>query len=162
MSTRSQIATGVTKALCGEQASVSVDDETLVRADTHSTVQQSTLQPLQSQDQSRRISSTLNNLDISRLAYNVSSRFKDYKYDGSLEKAISEYIAEYDAVAKDFELVLALKLRFFHVIFSGSAKRFYFAQVEPVAISYTDANFACAMSLTRHLDSNAYCKWYRP
>jgi hypothetical protein len=81
----------------------------------------------------------LNNLDLSRISHNVSSRFKDYKYDGSLEKPISEYIAEYDAVAKDFDLVLANKLRFFHVIFSGSAKRFYFAQVEPVAESYTDA-----------------------
>jgi hypothetical protein len=76
---------------------------------------------------------------MSRLAHNVSSRFKDYKCDGSLEKPISEYIVEYDAVAKDFDLVLALKLRFFHLIFSGSANRFYFAQVEPVAISYTDA-----------------------
>jgi hypothetical protein len=50
-----------------------------------------------------------------------------------------QYIAEYDAVAKDFDLVLAHKLRFFHVIFSGSAKRFYFAQVEPEATSCTDA-----------------------
>jgi hypothetical protein len=146
-----KIATGGRKSPY-EQASVSVDDEILVRshtetgyippsptADTHSIVQQSTLQPLQSQDQSRGISSTLSNLDMSRLAHNVSSRLKDYKYDGSLEKPISEYIAEYDAVAKDFDLVLALKLRFYHVIFSGSAKRFYFAEVEPVATSYTDA-----------------------
>jgi hypothetical protein len=113
-----------------------VDDEALVRsrtqtgyiplsqtADTHSTVQ-STLQPLQCQDQSRRTTSALNNLDMSGLAHNVSSRFKDYKYDGSLEKTSSEYIAEYDAVAKDYDLVLAHKLRFFHVFFSGSAKRF--------------------------------------
>jgi hypothetical protein len=146
-----KIATGVTKALYGEQASVSVDDEALVRshtqtdhtthsptADSHSAVQ-STLQPLQSQEQLRGTTSTLNNFDMSRLAHNVSSRFKDYKYDGSLEKPISEYIAEYDAVARDFDLVLAHKLRFFHVVFSGSAKRFYFAQVEPVTTSYTDA-----------------------
>jgi hypothetical protein len=76
---------------------------------------------------------------MSRLAHNVSSRFKDYKYDGSLEKLISEFIPEYDAVAKDFDLVLALMLRFCHVIFLGSAKRFYFAQVEPVSTFYTDA-----------------------
>jgi hypothetical protein len=33
--------------------------------------------------------------------------------------------------------VLAYKLRFFHVIFSGSAKRLYFVQNEPVATSYS-------------------------
>jgi hypothetical protein len=125
-----KIATGVTKAIYGEQASVSVDDETLVRshtqsdhvlrsptADSHSAVQ-SILPPLQSQDQLTRTTSTMNNLDLSRLAHNVSSRFKDYKYDGSLEKLIYKYISEYDAVGKDFDLVLAHKLRFFHVIFS--------------------------------------------
>jgi hypothetical protein len=101
-----KIATGVTKLIYGEQMSVSVDCEALVRShtrkdhvlrsptsDSHSVVQ-SILPPLQSQDQSTRTTSTLNNLDISRLAHNVSSRLKDYKYDDSLEKPISEYIAE--------------------------------------------------------------------
>jgi hypothetical protein len=66
------------------------------------------------------------------------SETTDYKYNCSLEESISEYIAEYDAVAKDFELTLDLKLRFFHVIFSSSAKRFSFSKVEQAAVSYTD------------------------
>ena len=113
---------------------MSANDETLIRShmQQEQTGQASTTNSNRNpgHDFSRGPTSGSNGLEGSRLAHNVSSRFKDYKYDGSLEKPIYKYIAEYDAVSKDFELSLEHKLRFFHTIFLGPAKRFYFSRVE--------------------------------
>jgi hypothetical protein len=74
-----------------------------------------------------------------RSANHISQRFKDKKYDGSIESNISEYLAEYTSASRDFELSLDQKLRFFHIIFTGQAKRFYYSQVESVAQTFEHA-----------------------
>jgi hypothetical protein len=77
---------------------------------------------------------------ISQTASKISSRFRDdCKYDGGIKDSILEYIADYQSACRDFELTPPNKLRFFHLVFKGQAKRFYYSKVEPVARSYEEA-----------------------
>jgi hypothetical protein len=56
----------------------------------------------------------------------MSQRFRndETKYDGSLDSSIIEYFSEYFSVALFFDLSGPHKLKYFHLIFRGQAKRF--------------------------------------
>lgn len=83
-----------------------------------------------------------------RCAHNVAMRFRDAasKFSGGLGENWSEYVAEYQQVARDYGLTSTQKLNFLHNLLRGDAKRFYldrvahvgsFAQaVEQVSLEY--------------------------
>lgn len=64
-------------------------------------------------------------------------RFRDAasKFSGGLGDNWSEYVAEYQQVARDNGLSSAQKLNFLHNLLRGDAKRFYLDRVEHVGTS---------------------------
>lgn len=62
----------------------------------------------------------------SKIAHNIASRFKrEERYSGKIGEDINEVIDNYCDAADDYNLNEDQKLRYFHNVFDGEAKRFY-------------------------------------
>lgn len=76
-----------------------------------------------------------------RTAHNIAMRFRDSssKFSGNLGEAWMEYVAEYQQVARDYDLSQEQRFQFMHNILSGDAKRFYLDKVQSYASSFSQA-----------------------
>ncbi|GAB0496835.1 hypothetical protein MMPV_008156 [Pyropia vietnamensis] len=76
-----------------------------------------------------------------RLAHNIAMRFRDgsCKFSGNLVEAWMEYVAEYQQVARDYDLNQMQRFQYMHNILSGDAKRYYLDKVQGYATSFTQA-----------------------
>eukprot|EP00170_Pyropia_yezoensis_P002751 contig_11549_g2756 len=68
-------------------------------------------------------------------------RFRDpaAKFSGNLGESWSEYIAEYQQVARDYELTASQKLQYLHNLLRGDAKRFFLDRVHGTAATFAQA-----------------------
>ncbi len=76
-----------------------------------------------------------------RTAHNIAMRFRDAstKFSGNLGEAWMEYVAEYQQVARDYDLNQEQRFQYMHNILSGDAKRFYLDKVQSYATSFNQA-----------------------
>lgn len=76
-----------------------------------------------------------------RTAHNIAMRFRDAssKFSGNLGEAWMEYVAEYQQVARDYDLSQEQRFQYMHNILSGDAKRFYLDKVQSYATSFSQA-----------------------
>lgn len=76
-----------------------------------------------------------------RTAHNIAMRFRDpaSKFSGNLGEAWMEYVAEYQQVARDYDLSQEQRFQYMHNIMSGDAKRFYLDKVQAYASSFSQA-----------------------
>eukprot|EP00171_Calliarthron_tuberculosum_P001155 IDg1155t1 len=67
-----------------------------------------------------------------KTAHSIAMRFKDSsaKFSGDIGESWMEYVAEYQQVARDYNLSPSQKLQFLHNLVRGDAKRFYLNSVE--------------------------------
>lgn len=78
---------------------------------------------------------------VDRAAHNVAMRFRDQaaKFSGNLGESWSEYVAEYQQVARDYELTATQKLQYLHNLLRGNAKRFFLDRVHGTAATFAQA-----------------------
>lgn len=78
---------------------------------------------------------------VDRAAHNVAMRFRDQaaKFSGNLGESWSEYVAEYQQVARDYELNATQKLQYLHNVLRGDAKRFFLDRVHGTAATFAQA-----------------------
>lgn len=76
-----------------------------------------------------------------RAAHNVAMRFRDQaaKFSGNLGESWNEYVAEYQQVARDYELTASQKLQYLHNLLRGDAKRFFLDRVHGTAATFAQA-----------------------
>ncbi|GAB0493527.1 hypothetical protein MMPV_004811 [Pyropia vietnamensis] len=86
-------------------------------------------------------SSTPSGGSADRAAHNVAMRFRDQaaKFSGNLGESWSEYVAEYQQVARDYEMTASQKLQYLHNLLRGDAKRFYLDRVHGTAATFAQA-----------------------
>ncbi len=75
------------------------------------------------------------------MAHNIAMRFKDNasKFSGDIGEAWMEYVAEYQRVARDYNLTPTQKLQFLHNLLRGDAKRFFLDRVDNYVSNFTQA-----------------------
>ena len=74
------------------------------------------------------------------MAHNIASRFKrEERYSGKIGENINEVIDNYCHAADDYNLNEDQKLRYFHNIFDGEAKRFYCTSIAGTQASFDAA-----------------------
>lgn len=62
----------------------------------------------------------------SKLAHNISQRFKNEdRFTGKLGENIEEYLGNYEVACEDYNLSETQKLRHLHNLFDEDAKRFF-------------------------------------
>ncbi|KAK1863391.1 hypothetical protein I4F81_005947 [Pyropia yezoensis] len=61
------------------------------------------------------------------------------KFSGNLGEPWMEYVAEYQQVARDYDLSQEQRFQYMHNILSGDAKRFYLDRVQSYATSFSQA-----------------------
>ncbi|KAK1866676.1 hypothetical protein I4F81_009192 [Pyropia yezoensis] len=68
-------------------------------------------------------------------------RFRDSssKFSGNLGKTWTEYVAEYQQVARNYDLSQEQRFQLMHNILSGDAKRFYLDEVQSYASTFKQA-----------------------
>ena len=73
--------------------------------------------------------------------HHINQRFKakEYKYSGSDEEVLQDFIDAYMATAEDYRLSAADKLQLFHNLFRGDALRFYYAHVKGRYSTFAEA-----------------------
>ena len=79
------------------------------------------------------VSSTSSHQDneMRRIAYSIALRFRsDDKFSGKLGEDLSEAINLYLDAANDYELNHEHRLKYFHNIYEGEARRFYRLKVD--------------------------------
>jgi hypothetical protein len=74
-----------------------------------------------------------------KLSHSIGQRFRDFIFDGNIDSSILEYLAKYHSASRNFELSPGQKLCYFHLLFAGQAKRFYYSRVEPAAETFEHA-----------------------
>ncbi|GAB0489865.1 hypothetical protein MMPV_001091 [Pyropia vietnamensis] len=76
-----------------------------------------------------------------RAAHNVAMHFRDQaaKFSGDLGESWNEYVAEYQQVARDYELTASQKLQYMHNLLRGDAKRFFLDRVHGTAATFAQA-----------------------
>lgn len=76
-----------------------------------------------------------------RVAHNVAMRFREptSKFSGAAGQTWSEYVSEYQSMARDYELSPDQRFRFLHNILAGDAKRFYLNNVQGHAATFSEA-----------------------
>ncbi|GAB0493903.1 hypothetical protein MMPV_005190 [Pyropia vietnamensis] len=74
-------------------------------------------------------------------AHNVAMHFRDQaaKFSGDLGESWNEYVAEYQQVARDYELTASQKLQYMHNLLRGDAKRFFLDRVHGTAATFAQA-----------------------
>ncbi|OSX74486.1 hypothetical protein BU14_0287s0005 [Porphyra umbilicalis] len=76
-----------------------------------------------------------------RTAHNIAMRFRDpsVKFSGNLGESWMEYVAEYQQVARDYDLSPSQCFQYLRNLLRGDATRFYLDKVQPYATSFTQA-----------------------
>lgn len=73
-----------------------------------------------------------------QVAHRIAMRFKDdsAKFSGSIGECWGEFVAEYQQVARDYNLTESHKKQFLHNLVRGDAKRFYLNQVQTYTTTF--------------------------
>eukprot|EP00170_Pyropia_yezoensis_P005631 contig_22869_g5647 len=68
-------------------------------------------------------------------------RFQDpaAKFSGNLSESWSEYVAEYQHVAREYELTASQKVQYLHSLLRGDGKRFFLDRVHGTAATFAQA-----------------------
>jgi len=77
----------------------------------------------------------------SNVVYSVSKAYyrEGSKFSGEIGQSWNEAVANYQQVAKDYELTDRQKLQYIHYMLDGDAKRYYYDSVEPQAGTFNHA-----------------------
>ncbi|GAB0496233.1 hypothetical protein MMPV_007545 [Pyropia vietnamensis] len=80
-------------------------------------------------------------VSVDRAAHSIAMRFRDQasKFSGNLGESWSEFVAEYQQVARDYELTASQKLQYLHNLLRGDAKRFFLDRVQGTAATFAQA-----------------------
>ena len=115
-----------------------VPDRTIANANLSTYHSSSTSPSVNHSNQSSQPSSHLS-MD-SKIAHNISSRFKrEERYSGRIGEDINEVVDNYCDAADDYNLNEDQKLRYFHKVFDGEAKRFYRTSIAGTQVSFDSA-----------------------
>lgn len=113
-----------------------IPDRIVANANLSASHSASTSPSINNSNQSSQPQSSHLSLD-SKIAHNIASRFKrEERYSGKIGEDIKEVIDNYCDAADDYNLSDEQKLRYFHNIFDGEAKRFYRTSVAATTFTF--------------------------